>query len=202
MTSELVDSGRAVDELVHRASGEQVLVLEHRALGRLHRAVGGSVVQSVAGRAPVPVVSVPAGWTPRTEGPALVTAAVQDAVEASAVLHPAIEEARARGAALVVLHAWWLASGFDVAVVDDALREEWAERTHADLEPVLAPLRSAYPDVEVVLDVRHAPPAEAVLDATEVSDLVVIGRRHHLLPLGTHLGPWPVRPSGTPRRPC
>ncbi|HRD59830.1 MAG TPA: universal stress protein, partial [Nocardioides sp.] len=26
-------------------------------------------------------------------------------------------------------------------------------------------------------------------DAGDVSDLLVLGRRHHLLPLGTHLGP-------------
>ena len=30
---------------------------------------------------------------------------------------------------------------------------------------------------------------EAMLRATEGSDLVVLGRRHHLLPLGSHLGP-------------
>jgi nucleotide-binding universal stress UspA family protein len=28
-----------------------------------------------------------------------------------------------------------------------------------------------------------------VLDAAETSDLLVVGRRHHLLPLGSHLGP-------------
>jgi nucleotide-binding universal stress UspA family protein len=54
---------------------------------------------------------------------------------------------------------------------------------------VLAPLRASSPDVEVSVLVRHAPPAEAVLDAAEVSDVLVLGRRHHLLPLGTHLGP-------------
>ena len=36
---------------------------------------------------------------------------------------------------------------------------------------------------------RHAPPVEAVLDAAEASDLLILGRRHHLLPLGSHLGP-------------
>ena len=39
------------------------------------------------------------------------------------------------------------------------------------------------------MDVRHAPPVEAVLDAAETCDLIVLGRRHHLLPLGSHLGP-------------
>lgn len=189
VTSELVPLGRVVDELSKRTGGDQLLVLEHRALGRLQRMVGGSVVQSVAGRAAVPVLSVPAGWAPRQGSPKVVTAAVQDPIEAPVVLHAAFDEARKLGGSVVVLHAWWLDSGFEAAVVDESLRAEAAERTRDELRPVLAPFRSAFPDVEVAVDVRHAPPTEAVLDAAEVSDLVVIGRRHHLLPLRTHLGP-------------
>jgi nucleotide-binding universal stress UspA family protein len=189
VTSELVSMGRVVDELTTRTSGDQLLVLEHRAFGRLHRLVGGSVVQSVAGRAHVPVISVPEEWSPRTGATALVTAAVQDPLEAPVVLRAAFDEARKLRASLVVLHAWWLDSGFDEGVIDREMREESAERARIDLQHVLAPLHSAFSDVEVAIDVRHAPPAEAVLDAAEVSDLVVIGRRHHLLPLRTHLGP-------------
>ena len=118
-----------------------------------------------------------------------MTAAVQDPVEAPALLRAAFEESRARSASLVVLHAWWLASGFDVVVVDTAYRDEFAARSHEELEPVLAPLRAEFPDVEVTVIVRHAPPVEAVLDAAETSDLLVLGRRHHLLPSRSHLGP-------------
>jgi nucleotide-binding universal stress UspA family protein len=189
VTSELVSMGRVVDELTKHTDGDQLLVLEHRALGRLHRMIGGSVVHSVAGRAHVPVISVPEDWSPRTHAARVVTAAVQDPIEAPVVLHAAFDEARKLGASLVVLHAWWLDSGFEAEVVDQAMREEWAERARTELHGVLAPLRSAFSDVEVAVDVRHAPPAEALLDAAEVSDLVVIGRRHHLLPLRTHLGP-------------
>ncbi|GAB3262317.1 universal stress protein [Nocardioides dilutus] len=189
VTSELVDSGRAVDELVARSADGQLLVLEHRSLGRLRRAVGGSVVQSVAGRAHGPVVSVPEDWSPRAGRPPVVTAAVQDPVEAPVVLRAAFEGARARGASLVVLHAWWLASGFDSVLLDETSLSEWTARWRRDLDPVLAPLHSAFSDVDVEVEVRHAPAAEAVLDAAEVSDLLVLGRRHHLLPLRTHLGP-------------
>jgi len=175
-------------ELITRTGDERLLVLQHRDLSRLRRVFTGSVVQTVAGRARGPVVSVPEGWTPeKNAGP--VTVAVQDPVEAPALLRTAFEEARARKSALVVLHAWWLASGYDVVVVDNTFRAEWTDRTHEELEPVLAPLRADFPDVEVSIDVRHAPPIEAVLDAAEASSLLVIGRRHHLLPLGSHLGP-------------
>jgi nucleotide-binding universal stress UspA family protein len=189
VTSELVPLGRVVDELTKRTAGDQLLVLEHRALGRLQRMVGGSVVASVSGRAHVPVVSVPAGWSPKVGSPVVVTAAVQDPLEAPVVLRAAFEAARELGGSVVVLHAWWLSSAFEAEVVDQAMRDEWTERTRAELQPVLAPFRSAFPDVQVAVDVRHAPPTEAVLDAAEASDLVVIGRRHHLLPLRTHLGP-------------
>ena len=75
--------------------------------------------------------------------------AVQDPDEAPAILRAGFAEARARGARLVVLHAWWLASGFDVVVVDGAMRAEWTARSRAEMQPVFAPLRQAFPDVEV-----------------------------------------------------
>ena len=189
VSGEVIDTGWTVDSLVRGTVGDRLLVLQHRAFSRLHRLFTGSIVQRVAGRSHVPVVSVPEGWTPRTHTPAVVTAAVQDPVEAPALLRIAFEEARARGAKLVVLHAWWLASGYDVVVVDDTFRAEWTERTREEMDPVLEPLRAEFPDVEVTVEVRHAPPLEAILDAAELSDLVVLGRRHHRLPLGSHLGP-------------
>lgn len=186
ITGELVDSGWVVEDLVRGTSGDKMLVLQHRAFHPVHRFFAGSVVQSVAGRAHVPVVSVPAGWTPGP--PTVVTVAIQDPAEAPTLLRVAFEEARSRATALVVLHAWWLASGFDV-VVDHEMRADWEERSRAELEQVLEPLRTEFPDVELSVEVRHAPPVEAVLDAAEASDVVVLGRRHHLLPLGSHLGP-------------
>ena len=187
ITGELVDDGWVVDDLVRRAHPDQVLILQHRSFSTLHRLYTGSIVQAVASRAHVPVVSVPEAWQPGTS--TVVTAAVQDPVEAPALLRIAFEEARARSKDLVVLHAWWLASGFDVAVVDEAMRSEWVDRSRAELEPALKVLRTEFPDVTVSVDVRHAPPIEAILDAAATSALTVIGRRHHRLPLGSHLGP-------------
>ena len=74
-------------------------------------------------------------------------------------------------------------------VVGPAFRYEWSSRSRHELEPVLEPLRREFPFVDVSVSVRNTPPLEAILEATESSDLVVLGRRHHLLPLGSHLGP-------------
>ena len=169
--------------------GSVLVVMQHRALSRLKRVFVGSMVNGVAGRAHAPVISVPEGWDPERQATGTVTVAVQDPVEAPAILRAGFAEARARGARLVVLHAWWLASGFDVVVVDGTIRDEWAARSREEMQPVLTPLRQEFPDVEVTIEVRHAPPVEAVLDAAETSDLLVLGRRHHLLPLWSHLGP-------------
>jgi nucleotide-binding universal stress UspA family protein len=189
VTAELIDSGWVVDDLVLRTEGASMLVLQHRALSRVKRVFVHSMVHGVAGRAHVPVFSVPEGWDPQREPTGVVTVAVQDPVEAPAILRAGFAEARARGARLVALHAWWLASGFDVVVVDGSVRDEWAARSREEMQPVLTPLRQEFPDVEVTIEVRHAPPVEAVLDAAEASDLLVVGRRHHRLPIGSHLGP-------------
>jgi nucleotide-binding universal stress UspA family protein len=178
-----------MDDLVQGTSADQLLVLQHRSFTRVHRIFSGSVVQSVAAQARVPVVSVHEGWTRRLGGSAVVTAAVQDPGEAPRLLRLAFEEARARDASLTVLHAWWLASGFDVVVVDDSYRTAWTDHSRDEIAPVLAPLRAEFSDVEVTVDVRHAPPLEAILDASAESDLLVLGKRHHLLPVGSHLGP-------------
>jgi nucleotide-binding universal stress UspA family protein len=188
VTAERVDSRPLVGQLVHLADRNRMIVLQHRRLGNLRRIVAGSTTNGVASRANVPVVSVPDDWSAASE-PSTVTVAVQDAHEAGSLLREGFEQARARGAKLVVLHAWWLASGYDSVVVDDDMRADLAARTRADLAPDLAELEGEFPEVTVEVQVRHAPPVEALLDAAERSALLVLGRRHHLLPLGSHLGP-------------
>lgn len=105
------------------------------------------------------------------------------------MLRAGFEQARARRAKLVVLHAWWLANGYDDVAVDDAMRRQRETRMREALGPVMAELTAEFTDVEAELRVRHAPPADAILEEAMKAALVVVGRRHHLLPLGTHLGP-------------
>ena len=64
VTAQLFDNGWVVDDLAHRTEGASLLVMQHRALSRLKRVFIGSVVQGVAGRAAVPLMSVPEGWDP------------------------------------------------------------------------------------------------------------------------------------------
>jgi len=189
VTSELSDSGSIVGELVSRSDNARMVVVEHRDLGRLRRFFTGSRSSGVAGRVRSAVVVVPAKWQPTKRRPPVVTAAVQHTDEAEDLLRAAFEAARERDADLVVLHAWWLANGYDDAMVDADALDAWETRFHRQVTPVLDRFKVRYPMVDTSIDVRHAPPVEAVLDAATRSDLLVIGRRHHLLPLGSHLGP-------------
>jgi nucleotide-binding universal stress UspA family protein len=188
VTSELADSGTIVGELVHRSDTARMVVVEHRDLGRLRRLFTGSRSSGVAARARSAVVVVPANWQPEKRPKRVVVAAVQHVDEAETLLRAAFEAAREQGADLVVLHAWWLASGYD-DVVDAAALDEEERRFNDELAPMLDRLRARYPMVGATVDVVHKPPVEGVLAAAAESDLLVIGRRHHLLALGGHLGP-------------
>ena len=188
VTAERVDEGWLVADLVERASRAAMLVLQHRRQHPLRRLVTGSTVAGVAGRCAVPVVSVPEDWHPGTPE-AVVTVGVQDADEAGALLRQAALEARARGARVVVLHAWYLEGGYDSVVADRQFSVEREKQITRDLMPAIDATRAAFPDVPVQLSVQHALTTGALVESLSSSDLLVIGRRHHLLPLGSHLGP-------------
>lgn len=187
VTAERVDDGWLVADLVDRASRGSVLVLQHRRQSSLHRLVTGSIVAGVASRCTVPVASVPEDWRPGASEP-VVTVGVQDADEAEPLIRRGLVEAHARGARLEVLSAWQ-GGGVNDSEVERQVRADNETRiTHA-LAPALAAACGEAPGVPVQLRLEHAVPAQALLAAGQSSQLLVIGRRHHLLPLGSHLGP-------------
>jgi nucleotide-binding universal stress UspA family protein len=188
VTGERVDDGWVVADLVDRASRGSMLVLQHRRQSSLHRLVTGSIVAVVASRCAVPVVSVPEGWRPEASE-AFVTVGVQDADEAEALIRGGLIEAQARGARLEVLSVSRVDGAFDSVVADRQFRADNETRiTHA-LAPALAAACSEVPGVPAQLRIEHAVPVQALLAHGQSSQLLVIGRRHHLLPLGSHLGP-------------
>ncbi len=183
-----VDSKQPVAELVRLGNEGRMVVLQQRRLNALQRIFTGSTINGVAARADVPVVSVPEDWSTASEH-TRVTVAVQDTGEATNLLRAGFEQASSRGARLVVLHAWWVAGGYDMLVVDEDVRRDWAARIGEALAPTMGELKAEFPDVEVELQVRHAAPIDVLIEAGQESALLILGRRHHLLPLGSHLGP-------------
>ena len=189
VTSELVEhSGSAVHDIVARSHGARLVVLQHRHLEGLQRFATRSTALGVAARAHAPVVSVPEGW--RSTGPRFgrVTVGVSNPQRADGVLRAGYEIARHRHSTLRVAHSWWLANGYDTVVVDDDMRSDFSQRFGKEIAPHLEPLQKEFPDVEVDVRVTHAPPAMGLLDATRDADVLVLGRRHWALPVGSHVG--------------
>lgn len=190
VTTELVeDSHGTVNDIVARSEDAGLVVLQHRHLSGLKRLTSGSTTHGVAARAHAPVVSVPESWRPAHDPHRRITVAVQDPSRADDTLRTAFALADDRQDRLRILHAWWLANGYDSIVVDEDMREDWDTRFRTALAPHLEELQAAYPDVEVEVHVRHAPTDRALVTEAAVSDLLVLGRRHATLPIGSHLGP-------------
>lgn len=189
VTSELVDHGAGtVSDLVERSADARLVVLQHRHLSGLRRFASGSTTYGVASRAHTSVVSVPEGWRPPEQPHSRVTVGVHDPERADDALRVGFELARERRATLHVVHAWWLANGYDAVVVGDDMRQEFSDRFHRELAPHVDELATEFADVEVEIQVFHAQSAAALTKASEGSDLIVLGRRHPTLPIGSHLG--------------
>lgn len=189
VTSELVDRGvGTVPDLVERSVDARLVVLQHRRLTGLRRVASGSTTHGVAARAHAPVVSVPQGWEPPDQPFGRVTVGVHEPARADEALRLGFELAAERGAGLRVVHAWWLANGYDDVVVDDDMRRDFTDRFHRELTPHVDVLRAEHPGVEVEVQVRHGQSVAALVEAAKDSDLVVLGRRHPTLPIGSHLG--------------
>jgi nucleotide-binding universal stress UspA family protein len=190
LTGELV-SGGVVHEIVRAAGDARLVVLQHRDLSRLRRVVTRSVASGVAARARVPVVSVPESWSADRERATdpTVTVGVDVADRAGEVLSIAIDAARARGAVLCVLHTWSFPSAYDDIIMARVDRDSWAPRATAEVQAALDGLGDVVTGVQVRIEAEHRNPADALVEASRSSHLVVIGRHDPLTPLGSHLGP-------------
>lgn len=166
-----------VQLLVAASEHASMVVLQHRQLAHVERIFTGSTSLGVAARAHCPVVSVPAGWSPTQWG--RVTVGVDDAGGPERVLAAAFVEAATREASLLVLHAWRLERPYADLLPTGSHRAEWEEGARKHLEDSLAPWRARHPHVELHVQVLHQWSAEALLEASATSDLLVLGRHSH-----------------------
>jgi len=183
--------GRVVPSLVDAARDARMIVLEHRHLPPLQRVVTRSVASGIAAKARVPVVSVPSGWSPSTPAGSggTVTVGVDDPDRSEQVLRTACEVAKRRGAALKVVHTWSFPSAYDDLVMSRDEEAEWTARAKREIQSVLDGLGDVATGVPVDMEARHARPADALVEASRSSDLVVVGRHDPKIALGSHLGP-------------
>jgi nucleotide-binding universal stress UspA family protein len=178
--------GPVVPVLVELSESSDRVVLQHRHMSGLQRVFTGSVCSGVAGCARVPVVSVPELWV--DPGTAHILVGVDDTTGNHPVLERAFALAAQRKADLTVLHAWYIPSIYEEAMMGRAAVEEARESVRAQIEQEMAVWRVTYPTVDARLDISHARPADALVAASESSALILLGRRRapHSL---KHLGP-------------
>ncbi len=190
LTSDLA-VGRVVESLRDATREARMVVVQHRDLSRAHRLVSRSVTNGLGAHARVPVVSVPSTWTPsRPPGQEpRVTVGVDVPVRSEAVLRAAVAAARSRGASLHALHAWRLAGIYEGVVVAQEQAEGWAQQAATEVRQALDALGAEAAGIALSVETHHGSPAEALVEASGSSDLLVVGRHDPLVPLGSHLGP-------------
>lgn len=183
--------GPVVPTLAELASDAQLIVLQRRDLSSVRRVITRSVSSGVAARARVPVVSVPEQWSPGRPHARVptVTVGVDAPERALETLRAAAAASRRREAVLHLVHVWDFHEAYYDLTLSDSVVEEWNERAAAELQATVDGLGSDMLGVTYRIDVRRGPVADALLEAGTTSDLLVIGRHDHRVPLGSHLGP-------------
>jgi len=159
--------------LLEQARAAEMLVVGARGNGGFVGLTVGGVGAQVAAHALCPVLVVrPAA---RPGGPVVV------GVDGSAGSEPAIgfafEQAAARGAELVALHAylpWAYETPETEDLPSDVVHDDDARRV---LSEAVAGWADKYPDVRVQLSVQRRQPTAALVDASARAQLLVVGSR-------------------------
>ncbi|KAB8190339.1 universal stress protein [Nonomuraea phyllanthi] len=170
VTTEDVEGSPAL-VLREQAEGADEIVVGSRGLGGFTGALLGSVSMGVAGHARCPVVVVRGG---DREVYGEVVAGVDDSPECEPALEYAFRQAKLRGGSLRAVHSWRLPVhafapeiAYDMDEVRTAQQQVVRDR--------VARFSEEYPQVKVVEDVQCAHPVNALTDASERADLLVVG---------------------------
>ncbi|PSL57346.1 nucleotide-binding universal stress UspA family protein [Saccharothrix carnea] len=155
--------------LVAESVDAELVVLASRGLGGFTSMLLGSTAIAVTSRGGCPVVVVRGD---RRSGP--VVCGVEG--DSPAVLAQAFDQASARRAALVLVHAWHAPPEPLADMVGIDLAEYDAEQG-GDLAALVTPWREKYPDVPLELVVARGNPARALIDRARDAALLVVGCR-------------------------
>ena len=175
ITTDLL-SGPPAPAVAGSGSDAAMLVVGARGAGGFAAMLLGSVSRYAAARATCPVIVVrQASMAVHQE----VVVGIRDPQETSEALTFAFEEAAARHADLMAVHAWhWFPSVLRSPVDQDApfLPEQISGQAVRSLSAVLNQWRQKYPAVRVHQDVIRGHPARILANYSVRSDLIVIGR--------------------------
>ncbi|PWI45713.1 universal stress protein [Streptomyces sp. ICBB 8177] len=175
--------------LLELARDADLLVVGSKGTSRFAALMLGSVSQSLAGHARVPVAVVRPGedGTTAPGSRPVVLGVAPD--EAPGPVEFAFAQARRRGVPLRAVRSWLYPQSYPglVAVPTEEAADRDREETE-QTEVALAGARAAYPQVAVTVEVGLAEPAPALVEASRDASVVVVGarrdRRRFSMPLG------------------
>lgn len=185
--------GEAVTALLDAASEADMLVVGCRSMQPTRRMLLGSTSLAVARWSPVPVVVVPEAWIQPPMASAPLVAGVRplkldgSAVHAKKdeeVLDFAFARADALKVPIAVVSAWEIPT-LSAWSPEDIQR--YRAEHNARLETHLAPWKDTYPHVEVSVHSVAENPDQALIEASRVGQMVIMGR-HHAAALSGILG--------------
>lgn len=189
----VVSEGPAVQALVDRAEGAELLVIGSRGRGAMRSALLGSVALHCATHAPCPVLvvhPVPAGSTPSGR----VVVGVDGSPASREALAAAVAEAGRTGAEVEVVASYAIADTWtDLSTViqptAERVRDELRARTEQSVAEVLAARPAdAGPAPKVRTEVLEGPAGNVLVTAARGADLLVVGSRGHGALRGLLLG--------------
>jgi nucleotide-binding universal stress UspA family protein len=154
-----------------QAEGAIEVVLGSRGLDGFARALLGSVSNDVAGHTDGPVVVVRSG--PETARGEIVVG-FDDSTACEAAIGYAFEQADLRTSTLRAIYAWQLPVQVYVSEINYNLEEVHALQRRIAKDKLQA-WREKYPQVRVVEEVYCAHPVDALTDASDRADLVIVG---------------------------
>lgn len=169
------------------AEGSRLLVVGDDRTPVLARIAVGRFIGAIAGKAPVPLVSVPRDWN-ADDAEARVILAIKDPLRIpNELLRAGFQSAADHQAALQIAHVWDVPTGYG-ALLSTILEDPSAQTTIGRaVRRLVAPLREEFPDVSYTTHSWYGRPAQILRERAEGAALLLLARREHGFPLG-HFG--------------
>lgn len=173
----MISDDSTAPALIEASRTARMIVLGATEHSRFTALFGGSVTTTLAGHAHCPVVSVRGRtWDSPAAANRPVVVGVDGSPAGELAIAVALDEACARSADLIAVHAWDDVSG-SRAFGDPAGNHPSAESAQKSLTEQPVNVRETYPDLKVQQVVVHDEPRQELLRWSAKAQLIVVGNR-------------------------